>query len=115
MGLLDSLLGPQIPAIDVVTLKAKKEAGKVPILVDVRNPDEYASGHVPDAVLMPLPNFGSFLGQLEAYKGQEIHVICRSGARSANACGTLIQAGHKAINISGGTLAWQAQGWPTVI
>jgi rhodanese-related sulfurtransferase len=112
MGFLDSVFGPQVPAVDVVFLKAAKEAGKVPVLVDVRTPEEYQGGHVPGAVLMPLADFAQTVDQLAPYKGQEIYVICRSGARSARACGILAERGYKGVNIDGGTMAWVAQGWP---
>ena len=102
--MFDFLSGP--PAIDVHALKAARDAGKVSLLLDVRNPDEYAQGRAPGTLNIPLGELPARLGELAAYKGQTIHVICRSGARSASACGILKQAGFDAINISGGTLAW---------
>ncbi len=112
MSFLNSVFGPTVPAVDVVFLKAAREAGQVPVLVDVRTPEEYQGGHVPGAVLMPLADFAQTVDQLAPYKGQEIYVICRSGARSARACGILADRGYKGVNIEGGTMAWVAQGWP---
>lgn len=112
MGFMDSIFGSAVPAVDVVFLKTAREAGKVPVLVDVRTPEEYQGGHVPGAVLMPLADFPQQIDKLAPYKGQDIYVICRSGARSARACGMLAERGYKGINIDGGTMAWVAQGWP---
>ena len=112
MGFLDSVFGPSAPAVDVVFLKAAREAGKVPVLVDVRTPEEYQGGHVPGAIPMPLADFAQNVEQLAPYKGQDIYVICRSGARSARACTILAERGYKGINVDGGTMAWVAQGWP---
>lgn len=112
MSFLDSLFGPGVPAVSVAELKAASDAGKVPILVDVRNPDEFASGHAVGAINLPLPDLAQLMPKLEAYKGQTVYVICRSGARSATACKAMIPAGYQAINVEGGTLAWIAAGYP---
>ena len=95
-----------VPEIDVDQL-AKLHAEGVPI-IDVRQPDEYVSGHVPGAVLIPLADVPE---RVEDIPGdQPVYVICRSGARSARAVEFLLGQGLDATNIAGGTLAWVAIG-----
>jgi rhodanese-related sulfurtransferase len=79
-------------------------------VVDVREPAEFDGplGHVPGAKLLPL---GSLSGQIEQLKkDQPLVVVCRSGARSAQATVLLGKAGFdKVANLSGGMLRWRAQ------
>ncbi|MGH8732898.1 MAG: rhodanese-like domain-containing protein, partial [Burkholderiales bacterium] len=79
-------------------------------IVDVREPDEFngALGHVPGAKLIPL---GKLLGDSAGLsKATPVVVVCRSGARSAQATVMLAKAGfEKVANLSGGMLRWRAQ------
>lgn len=78
--------------------------------MDVRSPGEFAGGHVPEAINLPLPTLA---GSLDSLKGKgPIHLICRSGARSARAASLVEGAGLKAVNVEGGTGAWMAAGNP---
>ncbi|HNV68553.1 MAG TPA: rhodanese-like domain-containing protein [Candidatus Ozemobacteraceae bacterium] len=82
-------------------------------LIDVREPGEFSGGHVPGAINIPLASIGNRATELAS--ASTLYVICHSGARSAAACGTLqkqLPATVKIINISGGTAAWQAAGFP---
>src|SRR3954467_9789859 len=81
-------------------------------LVDVREPHEYESGHVPGAVLGPLSAVPTSLDQF-AVDGPT-YVICRTGARSYRACEFLEDQGLEGINIEGGTMAWVISGRETV-
>jgi rhodanese-related sulfurtransferase len=90
--------------IDVATLKADSEAGSVPVLVDVRTVDEFAEGHVPGAVNIPMDQLSKRAGELD--KSQDVYLICRSGGRSARAAGQLAELGFSPVNVEGGTLAW---------
>lgn len=91
-------------------LAAAREAGDV-TLIDVRNPDEYAEGHIPGAHLIPLPELADRLAELPA--GRQVHVVCQSGGRSAQAAELLGQHGIDAISVNGGTKGWIASGRPT--
>jgi thioredoxin 1 len=95
----------------VIELQSALAAGR-PVL-DVRNPDETATGHVPSAILIPLPELQARVDELSEYTGKDLYVICKSGGRSAQAATFLNTQGHQCINVVGGTLAWQAQGFPT--
>ena len=79
--------------------------GEQLLVLDVRQPDEFAEGHVKGSTLIPLDQLALRLDELP--KDQEIVAICRSGNRSGVATGLLQRAGFKAINVKGGMLAWQ--------
>ncbi len=84
-------------------------------LLDVRQPDEYAGelGHVPGAVLIPLPELSSRLSEIQGYREKRVIAICRSGSRSARATELLRDAGFRDVwNMTGGTLAWRQKGFP---
>ncbi|MDD5028624.1 MAG: rhodanese-like domain-containing protein [Rhodoferax sp.] len=84
------------------------------LLVDVRTPAEFARGHAPGAVLIPLDQIGQRLGELGA-KDRPIALICRSGNRSGQAQSILEQAGFtKTVNVTGGMNAWEQAGLPAV-
>jgi rhodanese-related sulfurtransferase len=79
-------------------------------VVDVREPDEFNGplGHVPGAKLIPLGKLGEGVGALK--KDDPTVLVCRSGARSAQATVLLGKAGFdKVANLSGGMLRWRAQ------
>ena len=84
------------------------------ILVDVRELAEFQAISAPGAINVPLSLIQK-IGK-DAYRNmgvdpdaEDLLVICRSGGRSAMACGML---GENAINVDGGMLAWQAAGLP---
>lgn len=77
-------------------------------LIDVREPDEYADGHVPGAVLIAL---GTVADRIDVFRGDgPTYVICRSGARSMKACELVHDTGIDVANVAGGTLAWITTG-----
>jgi glyoxylase-like metal-dependent hydrolase (beta-lactamase superfamily II)/rhodanese-related sulfurtransferase len=81
-------------------------------IVDVREPDEFdgALGHVPGARLVPLGSLIARVGELS--KARPVVVVCRSGARSAQATVLLARAGFdKIANLAGGMLRWRAGGY----
>jgi sulfur dioxygenase len=82
-------------------------------IVDVREPDEFNGplGHVPGAKLIPLGSLVNRISEIE--KGRPVVVVCRSGARSAQATLMLGKAGfEKVANLSGGMLRWRSQRFP---
>lgn len=99
---------PQVPEIDVAEL-ARLHAGGVYVL-DVREPDEYAAGHVPGAVPIPLGEVEARAGEVPA--DRDVYVVCGSGGRSRRAAGILNATGHRATNVDGGTKGWIAAGNP---
>lgn len=73
-------------------------------VLDVREDDEWEAGHIAQAQHIPLGDVMSRYGELPA--DAEIHVICRSGGRSARVTAWLNQNGFDAVNVSGGMGAW---------
>ncbi|HEX4834130.1 MAG TPA: rhodanese-like domain-containing protein [Trebonia sp.] len=81
-------------------------------LLDVREDDEWAAGHAPDAVHVRLSDLGARAGELP--RDREVYVICRSGARSAYAAQALAGGGWKVVNIADGMTGWAVAGRPMV-
>lgn len=79
-------------------------------LLDVREDDEWAAGHVPDARHIPLGQLGARTAEIP--QDVEIYVICRSGVRSARVTQALNGAGWQAVNVAGGMQDWAAAGRP---
>lgn len=105
--------GTAVRNVGVDVLKQAEDDGKVPVLVDVRTPQEFASGHVPGAVNVPIDTLSSRMAELDPYKAGDVYVICQAGGRSAAASTSLAQAGYHPLNVQGGTAAWKAAGYPT--
>jgi rhodanese-related sulfurtransferase len=79
-------------------------------VLDVRNADEFARGHVDGASFLPLhlvPLRTSELDRSETY-----YVVCESGARSAQACAYLALQGYDVRSVQGGMSAWRSAGLP---
>lgn len=79
-------------------------------LIDVREDDEWAAGHAPDAVHVALGNLDPSAFPPE----NTLVVICRSGARSAKAATKLAAAGLPVHNVVGGMKAWESLGQPVI-
>jgi rhodanese-related sulfurtransferase len=83
------------------------------VVLDVRDPAEFAGGHVRDAINIPLRELPTRVGELNKQKAKNIIVVCEAGVRSARALGQLSKAGFaEAASLDGGIAAWQAQGLP---
>jgi rhodanese-related sulfurtransferase len=81
-------------------------------LLDVREDDEWAAGHAPEAVHVRLGELNERSGEIP--RDREVYVICRSGARSAYATQALAGAGWNAINVADGMTGWAVAGRPMV-
>ena len=73
-------------------------------LIDVREPHEYAAGHVPGAVLLPLGELKNRLAEVP--KNDTVFVICQSGNRSNDGAATLTGFGVNAVSVDEGTTGW---------
>lgn len=107
-----ALVVPQLQASQGVDVKAAKSmSDQGALLLDVREPDEYAAVHAVNAKLIPLGEVGARLKEIEAYKDKPVAVICRSGRRSAQAVSLLKESGFtQVVNVEGGTQAWVQAG-----
>lgn len=82
-------------------------------ILDVREVNEYAAGHLPDAVNIPGGKLAERIGELEKFKDKPIIVCCASGMRSNKVCGELKKQGFtKLHNLAGGVDAWVGAGYP---
>ena len=105
MGFLSKLFGPSVPTITAVELNEKLKFGKHPLVLDVRQPDEFRTGHITGAKLVPLNELYRHMKELP--KGREIVCICASGNRSTTAAKALAKEGFTVLNVQGGMLAWR--------
>lgn len=86
-----------------------------PLILDVRTPNEYHSGHLENAKLIPVQQLEGRLNEIEQYKDKEILIYCRSGNRSTVASQIMIKNGFKKLsNMRYGIKDWENKGYRTV-
>lgn len=115
MMLFWSMFGNRIRGIKEVDSVAATQLinHKNALVLDVREESEYKAGHVLNAKLVPLGKLNERIGELEKYRDKPVVVVCRSGARSANACALLGKRGFAEVyNLAGGMIAWQKANLP---
>ena len=86
------------------------------IIVDVRTPEEFASGHIEGALNIDF-NSGNFANEITRLNPSETYAVyCRSGSRSGQAASIMHKAGfHDVSNLNGGVIDWTNDGLPLVI
>jgi rhodanese-related sulfurtransferase len=98
------MFGWGVKTVSVGELAEKLAEGK-PVLIDVREPREFASGHVKGSVNIPLGALAAKAGKYDS--GTDTYLICHSGNRSASAARVLQRAGFEhAYSVKGGIAAW---------
>ena len=95
-------------AIEVSIDDLAREIQNGSYVLDVREDDEWAEGHVPTAHHIPLGQLESRIDEVE--DGARVFVICRSGARSLRGADILFNNGIDAVSVAGGTLGWIESG-----
>jgi len=97
---------------------AKKMIGKDTnvVALDVRTPAEYNSetGHLANALLIPVQELEQRIAELAPYKGKTIVAYCRTGNRSGRAASLLSKKGFTAANMDGGIVKWNDAHYPVV-
>jgi rhodanese-related sulfurtransferase len=84
------------------------------IILDVREPAEFAAGHIIESKNIPLKDLTKRVGELDKFKSRSVIVVCESGPQSAKAASQLKSAGFQNVfSLTGGLSAWRAQGLPT--
>ena len=96
------------PVPDVSATQAMAEILGGAALVDVRERTEWAIGHAPQALLLPLTELPHRSGELP--RTGRVIVVCRSGRRSAGLVAQLVELGVDAVNLDGGMQAWRDAG-----
>ncbi len=104
--------GIAVPSVSQEALLDRQQQADPALLVlDVRTPEEYASGHVPGAVNIPYDQVGSRLAELP--RDKDIVVYCRSGRRAQLAADVLAANGYTHLqHLQGDIAAWLEQGRP---
>lgn len=98
--------GPKINTVTTAELEDRLKKGDKLTIIDVREPWEYAEGHIPGSVLKPLGQIRAWAAEFD--KNTELHLFCRSASRSAQAYQFLNAMGFKNLkNVGGGMIAWR--------
>lgn len=94
----------EVGAVEALQLINHKDA----VIVDVREQNEFAGGHLLNAKLIPLGDLKARVGEIEKYRDQPVLVVCRSGNRSKIGAAQLKLRGfNQAYSLAGGVVAWQ--------
>ncbi|MEW6562400.1 MAG: rhodanese-like domain-containing protein [Pseudomonadota bacterium] len=110
-----SMIGNRLRGINEVDVNGALQLinHKGAIILDVRQPEEFKSGHVLNARAIPLGELEKRIGELEKFRDAPMVVVCRSGQRSSNASALLVKQGFKQVyNMAGGMMAWQKASLP---
>ncbi len=94
----------EVSAVEALQLINHKDA----VIIDVREQNEFAGGHLLNAKLIPLGDLKARVGEIEKYREQPVLVVCRSGNRSKVGAAQLKLRGfNQAYSLAGGVVAWQ--------
>ncbi|MGN6574661.1 MAG: rhodanese-like domain-containing protein [Nocardioides sp.] len=96
--------------IDIDQFAAAHADGAV--VIDVREPGEYVSGHVPGARLIPMGQLPARMHEIDRHR--PVHLVCATGNRSKSMATLLERNGFDVVNVNGGTSAWMQTGRPVV-
>ena len=96
--------------IDIDQFAAAHADGAV--VIDVREPGEYVSGHVPGARLIPMGQLPARMHEIDRHR--PVHLVCATGNRSKSMATLLERNGFDVVNVNGGTTAWMQTGRPVV-
>ena len=108
---MESPMTKTMQDVEATTLKVWLEQGEA-LLIDVREPPEYAAEHIPDARLLPLSTFNP--ARVPQETGKKVALHCVMGMRSAQAGQKLLDAGLTTVyNFRGGVQAWKDAGYAT--
>ncbi|MEE2751081.1 MAG: rhodanese-like domain-containing protein [Myxococcota bacterium] len=109
-GLLSTTVhaGKPVPATDIRTVEKALQVQSTPLIVDVRSVEEFKSGHIPQAINIPLAELDKKLVELSPHRNSTIYLVCEVGRRSEAATQQLLNAGFIGpVNVTGGTRAWR--------
>lgn len=121
LGLLGALVvagaataAPDPDAVSLETARAELESGRA-ILIDIREPEEHATGVAPGARLLPMRQLGARLREIPLDPKKPVLLICNTQNRSGATLRALRQRGYGHVRyVSGGMSEWARRGWPLV-
>lgn len=100
--------GVRVEMVDPQTARLWLDRGDA-VLVDVREPHEFAIEHVQGATLIPLSAFDS--GRIPDHEGKKLLIMCASGVRCGIASEMLVNTGYRELyRLAGGIMGWKAAG-----
>ncbi len=106
---------PKVTLLDPQEFQTAVKNDSDAVILDVRTPEEYADGHLTDAVNIDFLNRSVFNKALETLDTQQhYYIYCRSGRRSADAAKEMTAKGFKVTDMKGGYLAWEKDSLPIV-
>lgn len=112
VGLVRSETSTEAATISPAELNALRASDSAPVVIDVRTAEEYATGHIPNAVNIPFDKVADRISEVEAPHG--VALYCMVGPRARKGEAALLASGYKSVlHIEGGLAAWQAAGFPT--
>lgn len=101
--------GKDVSALEAVQMINRRDA----LVLDVREPAEFAAGHIPNARHVPVATLKDRLQDLEKFKQRPVVVACASGSRAISACSLLRKSGFQEVfPLKGGMSGWQQAGLP---
>ena len=97
----------EIDEVSTLDVHDRVASGEAPLLLDVREPDEFETARISGPELIPLGSLDARIGELAAWRARPVVVHCHHGGRSAKACEKLVAAGFTRVeNLAGGIDAW---------
>jgi sulfur-carrier protein adenylyltransferase/sulfurtransferase len=103
-----------IEEVDAAGARDLLAASEPPLLVDIREPDEWSEGHLPGAIHVPRGNLESRIERAAPDRAQPIILYCAAGNRSVFAAKTLDELGYESVvSLAGGYTDWKRNGFPT--
>lgn len=116
LGLTMAACSPQAAVTDSVTLdfaRAELEAGRA-ILIDIREPNEHATGVAKGAQLLPMRQLGARLSEIPTAADKPVLLICNTQNRSSSTLSALRERGYAHVRyVQGGMSEWNRRGWPS--
>jgi rhodanese-related sulfurtransferase len=97
-----------IPQVEIDAVPDPLPQGLV--VLDVREDDEWAAGHIQGAVHIPLMELPTRLGEFVELEAPQTLVVCKAGGRSARAVAYLAQQGYDVVNLVDGMIGWERAG-----
>lgn len=101
-----SFTTPHVQSISPEEAKQHLETNKNIVLIDVREDYEFTSGHIEGAKNLPVGTIASTITSVVSDPSTTLYLYCRSGARSARACQTLVASGYTNVYNLGGIMSW---------
>jgi rhodanese-related sulfurtransferase len=103
----------QARRLDVQTLQERLATDTAPRVLDVRTPAEFETSHIPGAYNVPLDTLREHRAELRRHLDEDVVLVCRSGARAAQAEEALAGVGLPGLRVlDGGMVAWESAGAP---